>query len=81
MTDASRRAWEAASRLAALTGAEVRVSEDAEGVRIRLPVNSNDSDVDPLEVLAVLGTSDRYGHRGSSNGHGHLWAVYYEKRS
>ncbi|WP_282202233.1 hypothetical protein [Kitasatospora fiedleri] len=80
MTEASRRAWEAASRLAALTDAEVQVSEVAEGIRIRLPVNSDDSDLDHLEVLAVLGASDRYGHRRFADGSGHLWAVYRQHR-
>lgn len=80
MTEAYRRVWEAASRLAVLTGAEVQVTEVPEGVRIRLPVHAEDSEVDQLEVLSVLGESDQYGHRGSSSGHGHLWAVYYDHR-
>ncbi|GAA2110253.1 hypothetical protein GCM10009759_51500 [Kitasatospora saccharophila] len=78
MTEAYRRAWEAASRLAVLTGAEVQVTEVPEGVRIRLPVHSEDSEVDQLEVLSVLGRSDRYGHRRFADGSGHLWALYHQ---
>ncbi|MFE1316502.1 hypothetical protein [Kitasatospora phosalacinea] len=80
MTEAYRRAWEAASRLVVLTGAEVQVSEVPEGVRIRLPVHSDDSEVDQLEVLSVLGQSDRFGHRGFADGSGQLWAVYHQDR-
>ncbi|MFJ1755630.1 hypothetical protein [Kitasatospora sp. NPDC088134] len=77
MMEAPRRAWEAASRLASLTGEEVRVSRVAEGVRIKLPVRSDDGDVDRLQVLAVLEKSDQYGHRRFADGSEHLWAVYW----
>ncbi|GLW55372.1 hypothetical protein [Kitasatospora phosalacinea] len=75
MTEASRRAWEAAVRLVELLGVEVGLSEGEEGVQILLELPMEGGHDPCVEVLAVLGGADRYGHRRRS-GREHLWAVF-----
>lgn len=77
MTDALSRAWDAAARFVALTGEQVRVSQVAGGVQLSFRVVPLAGDLH-LEVLRVLDESDHYGHDGSSDGTGELWAAYRE---
>ncbi|MFE1318997.1 hypothetical protein [Kitasatospora phosalacinea] len=76
VTEASRRAWDAAVRLVELLGVEVRVSEVAEGVHLLLELPPGGEEADHMAVLTVLNGADRYGHRRRA-GREHLWADFW----
>ncbi|WP_404868990.1 hypothetical protein ACI1MP_17390 [Kitasatospora griseola] len=79
MTDALGRAWDAAARFVALTGEQVRVSQVAGGVQLSFRATPMDGALH-LEVLRVLGDSERFGHDRLPDGNGELWATYHESR-
>ncbi|MEU6342235.1 hypothetical protein ABZ883_14985 [Streptomyces sp. NPDC046977] len=64
-----------AARLLAATGTEVERAEDADGVRLTVPVPADIDDTQRAFLLAALADADGYGHEQTADGTERAWAL------